>query len=162
MAAVDYYLKIKGIDGEAEDKTHKNEIELESWSFGESNSGSHAGGSGGGAGKVAMQDFHFVMKINKASPKLMVACANGQHIKEAVLTCRKAGKEQQEFLKVKFSDLLVSSYQTGGSANGDVVPLDQIALNFAKIEVEYKPQNPDGSLGGSIPAGYDLKKNAKV
>jgi len=162
MAAVDYYLKIKGIEGEAQDKTHKNEIEVESWSFGESNSGSHAHGAGGGAGKVAMQDFHFVMKINKASPKLFLACATGEHIPEAVLTCRKAGKEQQEFLKYKFSDLLISSYQTGGSAHGDIVPTDQISFNFSKIEVEYKPQNADGSLGGSIPAGYNLKLNAKV
>src|SRR5437899_8501487 len=162
MAAVDYYLKIKGIDGEAEDKTHKNEIELESWSWGESNSGTHAGGSGRGAGKVAMQDFHFVMKINKASPKLFLACATGEHIPEATLTCRKAGKEQQEFLKVKFSDLLISSYQTGGSGHADVVPTDQISFNFSKIEFDYKEQKADGTLGGSTPAGYNLKTNAKV
>jgi type VI secretion system secreted protein Hcp len=162
MAAVDYFLKIKGIEGEANDKTHKNEIELESWSFGESNSGSHSAGAGGGAGKVAMQDFHFVMKVNKASPKLFVACATGEHIPDALLTCRKAGKEQQEYLKYKFYDLLISSYQTGGSGGSDVLPTDQISFNFSKIEVEYKPQNPDGSLGGSIQGGYDLKKNAKV
>ncbi len=162
MAAVDYFLKIKGIEGEANDKTHKNEIELESWSWGESNSGSHAGGSGGGSGKVAMQDFHFVMKVNKASPKLFLACATGEHIPEATLTCRKAGKEQQEFLKFKFSDLLISSYQTGGSSHGDVIPSDQCSFNFSKIEVEYKEQKPDGTLGGAIPAGYNLKLNAKV
>ena len=118
MATVDYFLKIKGIEGEANDAKHPNEIELESWSFGESNSGTHAGGSGGGAGKVQMQDFHFVMKVNKASPKLFLACANGEHIPDAVLTCRKAGKEQQEFLKYKFYDLLISSYNTGGSSAG--------------------------------------------
>jgi type VI secretion system secreted protein Hcp len=162
MAAVDYFLKIKGIDGEAQDKTHKGEIELESWSWGESNSGSHSGGSGGGSGKVAMQDFHFVMKVNKASPKLFLACATGEHIPEAILVCRKAGKDQQEFLKVKFSDLLISSFQTGGSAHGDVVPTDQISFNFSKIEFEYKEQKADGTLGGGIPAGYNLKLNAKV
>jgi type VI secretion system secreted protein Hcp len=162
MAAVDYFLKIKGIEGEAQDKTHKNEIEVESWSFGETNTGTHAGGSGGGAGKVAMQDFHFVMKVNKASPKLFLACATGEHIPDAKLTCRKAGKEQQEFLIYKFTDLLIASYQTGGSGHGDVVPTDQISFNFGKIEVEYKPQNADGALGGSIPAGYNLKTNAKV
>ena len=123
MAAVDYFLKIDGIEGESGDHKNPKQIQLESWSWGETQSGSHSYGGGGGAGKVSMQDFHFVMKVNKASPKLMEHCASGQHIKEALLTCRKAGKEQQEFLKVKFSDLLVSSYQTGGSANGDVIPL---------------------------------------
>ena len=99
MAAVDYFLKIDGIEGEAQDKTHKNEIQLASWSWGETNTGSMGAGGGGGSGKVAMQDFHFVMGVNKATPKLVLACATGEHIKSAILVCRKAGKEQQEFLK---------------------------------------------------------------
>ena len=118
MAAVDYFLKIKGIEGEAQDKTHKNEIEVESWSFGETNAGTHAGGSGGGAGKVAMQDFHFVMKVNKASPKLFLACATGEHIPDAKLTCRKAGKEQHDYLIVKMTDVLVTGVSHTGNAEG--------------------------------------------
>lgn len=159
--AVDYFLKIDGIDGESTDDKHKNEIDVESWSWGETNSGTSAGGGGGGAGKVTMQDFNFAMKVCKATPKLMLTCANGQHIKSAVLTCRKAGGEQQEFLVVKFSDLLVSSYQTGGSS-GDVVPTDQISMNFSKIEFEYKTQKADGTLDAPVKAGYDLKLNKKV
>ena len=162
MAAVDYFLKIDTIPGESKDSKHKDEIDIESFSWGESQSGTFAGLGGGGAGKVAMQDFHFVMRVNKASPKLFLACANGQHIPKAVLTCRKAGKEQQEYMKVTFSDLLVSSYQTGGSAHGDAVPTDQVSLNFAKIEVEYKEQKADGSLAAGVKAGYDLKLNKAV
>lgn len=161
MAAVDYFLKLQGIDGESTDSKHKAEIDIESWSWGATQSGAHGFGGGGGAGKVQMQDFHFTMRVNKASPKLMLACATGEHIKEALLTCRKAGKEQQEYLKIKFSDLLVSSYQTGGSA-GDVIPMDQISLNFSKIELEYKEQKPDGTLGGATKAGYDLKLNKQL
>ena len=155
MAAVDYFLKIDGIQGESQDKTHKNEIEIESFSWGESNSGTASKGGGMGAGRVAMQDFHFVMGINKASPKLMLACARGEHIKNAVLVCRKAGKEQQEYLKVTFSDLLISSFQTGGTS---IMPMDQIAFNYSKIEYEYKEQKADGTLGGAIKAMYDLKQ----
>jgi type VI secretion system secreted protein Hcp len=162
MAAVDYFLKLKGIDGESTDSKHKGEIDVESFSWGETNSGTHAGGGGGGAGKVTMQDFHFVMKVSKASPKLMLACATGEHIGEGTLVCRKAGTEQQEFLTIKMTDLLVSSYQTGGSGHAEVVPTDQVSLNYSKIEWEYKEQKPDGSLGGAIKAGYDLKENKKV
>ena len=97
MAAVDYFLKIDGIDGESADQKHRKEIDIESWSWGEDRSGPTAAGGGGGAGKVPMQDFHFVMKVNKASPKLLLACATGEHIKKAILTCRKAGKDQQEY-----------------------------------------------------------------
>jgi type VI secretion system secreted protein Hcp len=162
MAAVDYFLKLDGIEGESFDSKHKGEIDLESWSWGETQSGTHGGGGGGGAGKVSMQDFHFVMRVNKASPKLLLACATGQHIKEATLLCRKAGKEQQEFLKIKFSDCLISSYQTGGSGGADIIPMDQISLNFSKLEYEYKEQKPDGTLGGPVKAGYNLKENKAV
>ena len=160
--AVDYFLKIDGIDGESKDSKHSGEIDLESFSWGETQTGSHGFGGGGGAGKVQMQDFHFVMKINKASPELMLACAEGRHIKSAELICRKAGKDQQEFLKVKFSDLMISSYQTGGSGNADVLPMDSIAFNFVKIEVEYKPQKEDGTLAGPHNAGWNLKENKKI
>lgn len=162
MAAVDYFLKIDGIEGESADQKHKGEIDVQSWSWGETNAGTHSSGGGGGAGRVSMQDFHFVMKVNKSTPKLMLACATGQHIKKAVLNCRKAGGKQEEYLAITMSDLLVSSYQTGGSASGDVVPTDQISLNFSKIEFDYKEQKPDGSVGGSTKAGYDVKANVKL
>ncbi|HTY61531.1 MAG TPA: Hcp family type VI secretion system effector [Acidobacteriota bacterium] len=162
MAAVDFFLKLDGIEGESSDSKHKGEIDVESWSWGETQHGSFASGGGGGSGKVSMQDFSFIMQVNKASPKLLLACANGEHIKEAVLVCRKAGKEQQEFLKMKFTDCLVSSFQTGGSGGSGIVPTDQISLNFAKIEYEYKAQKADGTLDGAVKAGYDLKQNKAV
>ena len=162
MAVVDFLLKIDGIDGESNDAKHKGEIELSSWSYGEQQAGTHAAGGGGGAGKVSMQDFRFVTTVNKASPKLFLACASGEHIKKAVLVCRKAGKDQQEYLKITLSDLLVSSYQTGGPQGGNVLPTDQVSLNYAKIEIEYKPQKPDGTLDAPIKAGWDLKANKAV
>jgi len=162
MAAVDYFLKIDGVEGESQDHKHKSEIQLESWSWGESQMGTHSGGGGGGAGKVSMQDFHFVKKVDKSTPKLFLACATGEHIKKAVLTCRKAGGKQDAFLVVTMQDLLVSSYQTGGSGHSDIVPTDQISMNFSKIEWEYKEQKPDGSFGGSVKAGYDVKANKKL
>ena len=159
MAAVDYFIKFDGIKGESADAKHRDEIDVESWSWGETNAGSHAGGGGGGAGKVAMQDFHFVMKENRATPALMKACASGQHIKLATLTARKAGKEQQEYLTFKFTDVLVSSYQTGGSEGEGTVPIEQVSFNFAKIEVEYRPQGRDGQLGQPERFGFDVKAN---
>jgi len=162
VAQVDYFLKIDGIDGESPDGKHGNEIQVLSWSFGETQGGSHSAGGGGGAGKVVMQDFNFTMHTNKATAKLFLACANGEHIKSAKLTCRKAGKEQQEYLTWTFSDLLISSYQTGGSGEGGVLPVDQISINFTKVEIGYKPQKADGTLDAENKAGYDLKKNQKV
>ena len=162
MAGPEYFLKIEGVEGESPDAKHKGEIDVDSWSWGESQSGSSGSGGGGGAGKVAMQDFHFVTKVSKASPKLFLACASGQHLSKALLTCRKAGKDQQEFLQVTLTDVQVSSFTTGGTREGGLLPTDQFSLNFAKIEYQFREQKPDGSLGASIKAGWDLKTNKSV
>jgi type VI secretion system secreted protein Hcp len=160
LAQVDYFLKIEGIPGESQDAKHKDQIELESFSWGETQSGTV--GPGGGAGKVRMQDLHVVKRLDRASPKLFLACASGQHIKGATLAARKAGKGQQEFLIYKFTDVLVSSYQTGGSAHGDVLPMDQVSFNFGRIEVEYRRENPDGTFAPPVKAGWDVKQNKPV
>ena len=161
--SVDYFLKIEGVEGESQDSKHKGEIDLLSWSWGATNSGTFSTGGGGGGGKVSMQDFQFTMRVNKATPKLIQACATGQHIKWAILTCRKGGtKTPQEYLKITFTDLLVSSYQTGGAGQDDVIPEEQISLNFAKIEFDYKEQKRDGTMAGSTKAGYDVKANKKL
>jgi type VI secretion system secreted protein Hcp len=162
MAQVDYFLKVDGIDGESTDEKHKNEIDVSSFNFGASQSGAGAFAGGHGTGKVSMQDFHFVTKVNKASPKLMLSCALGDHIKKAVLTVRKAGGGQQEYYKVTMSDVIISSYQNGGSAGGDSVPTDQVSLNYSKMEIEYKPQGADGKLQSPINVGYDQKLAKKV
>ena len=171
MAIVDYFLKLDGINGEAQDKSHKNEIQLESWSWSATNRGSSATGSGAGQGKVQFEDFSIRKTVDSASPKLMLACAQGQHIKSAVLTCRKAGKEQQEYLKLSFSDVLVSSFQNATSysfsGSGDqspvpseaASPVETFSLNFSKIEYGYKEQKADGTLGGAIQAHWSVKDN---
>jgi type VI secretion system secreted protein Hcp len=158
MAVVDYFLKIDGIDGESQDAIHKGEIEVESFSFGLSNTGrAGAAGSGGGAGKVAFQDFHFTAVVSKASPNLMLACAAGQHIKSATLTGRLAGKAELEFMTLKLSDVLVSGFQDGGSIDG--APLDQVTLNFAKVEFGQRAGNPDGTLAAPLVQGWDIAVN---
>jgi len=155
MAQVDYFLKFDGIKGESADSKHKDEIDIESWSWGETNAGAVSHGGGGGAGKVSVQDFHFTMRLNRASVSVMKACATGEHIKDATLSARRAGKGQQEFLVIKFNEVLISSYQSGGSEGTDV-PFDQVSFNFAKIDVEYKQQKPDGSLEAGIHFKYDI------
>jgi len=162
VAQVDYFLKIDGADGESPDSKHKNEIEVVSFSWGVHQLGSSSHGGGAGSGKSQAGDFSFVKRYDKASPKLMLKCADGEHIPKVVLTCRKAGKDQQEYLKITFNDVLVSSYQIGGSGGAEVIPHDSITLNFSKIEAEYKEQKSDGTLGGSTKAGYDFKGNKSI
>jgi type VI secretion system secreted protein Hcp len=160
--AVDMFLKIDGIKGESTADKHKDEIDIMSFSWGVSQSGSFAAGSGAGAGKVQFQDISFTTRVSKASPLLFLGCATGEHIKEATLTARKAGEKQQDFLVIKLNDILVSSYQTSGSSGSDALPTDSFSLNFAKIEYSYIPQKPDGSSDVAQRAGWDLKLNKKI
>ena len=157
--AVDMFLKIDGIKGESTDSKHKDEIEIFSYSWGLTQSGGLASGGGGGAGKVQFQDFHFTKTVDKTSPSLFLKCATGQHIKEATLSARKAGEGQQDFLIIKLNDVLVSSYQTGGSS-GDL-PSDQVSINYAKIEYIHRSQDETGKVE-ETKAGWDLKANKAV
>jgi len=162
MALVDYYLKIDGVDGESDKKGVEKQIEVLSWSWGEAHTGTRSHGSGGGSGRVSMQDFHFTMTVNKATPKLMLKCATGEHIHKAVLTCRKGHQAQAPYFTITFHDIVLSGYQIGGSQGADHLPTDQVSFNYAKIEWEYKVQAKDGSLGDPQKAGYDLTKLDKV
>ena len=154
----DYLLEIDGIKGESQDSKHKETIEISSFSWGVSNSGSFAAGGGGGSGKASFQDLHFTSHVNKSSPLIAKACATGQHIKKATLFVRKAGGDQQDYYVIKLEDLLVSSYQSGGSEGSNALPVDQFALNFAKIEFDYSPQKPDGSVDAPVIFKYNLKE----
>ncbi len=159
MAVVDYFLKIEGIQGESASVKHKGEIEVLSWSWGESQAGGHTGSGGAGSGKVQVGPFHFVAHSSIASPKLFLACASGQHFQKAVLSAvRQVKGKAQDYLIWTLSEVLVTSFQTGGE-NQDALPTDAFDLDFGKIEVEYKPIKADGSLGAPEKAGWDVKTN---
>jgi type VI secretion system secreted protein Hcp len=151
--AADIFAKLGDIKGESIDSKHKDEIEVLSWSWGVSNPVSLAG-SGAGAGKAHFHDLSFTHKIDKASPALMQACATGVHLKDATITHRKAGKGQQEFLVIKMNDVIITALS---DADSDDASTETVSLAFAKINVEYKPQKPDGSLDAGIQFKYDLK-----
>ena len=93
---------------------------------------------------------------------MQLACASGQHIKEATLVVRKAGGDQQEYLKIKINDILISSYQVGLSVTGDIHPSEQVSFNFSKIQNDYRPQKADGTLDAAVTFSWDVKANAKA
>jgi len=158
----DYFLRVDGVPGESTDAKHKGDIEVLSWSWGEVNEAPPRGPGGGlGAGKVDMSDLTVVASFSKASPQLLLACASGKHFKSAVLTARKAGKAQADYLTFSLTDVLVSSYRVGGGAE-DGVPTDSVGLSFGKIQVEYKEQKADGSFGETVKAGWDRKANKQL
>jgi type VI secretion system secreted protein Hcp len=154
--AADIFAKLGDIKGESQDAKHKDEIEVLSFSWGLANTSSAGSGSGSGAGKPAFNELSIVHKIDKASPSLMSACATGKHLPEAIITQRKAGKEQHEYLIIKMSDVLVSRVLSGG---GDDAGSETVSFNFAKVQFEYRPQKADGTLDAAVHFKYDLRAN---
>jgi len=156
--AVDILLKIEGVDGESVIDGHEAEIDVLAWSWGMTQSGSMHVGGGGGSGKVNIQDVSLTKYVDKASTNLMRACCNGEHLKEATLTVRKAGKDAVDYVKIKMSPVLVTSLSTGGSGGEDKLT-ENLTLNFAKMEVGYTPQKEDGTAEAEISLIWNIEKN---
>jgi type VI secretion system secreted protein Hcp len=156
--AVDMFIKLEGVKGEAKDSKHKDEIDVLAWSWGISQSGTFHAGGGGGAGKANFQDISFTKYVDSASANLMLFCANGHHVKEADLVVRKAGDKPLEYIKIHLEPVLVTSISTGGSGGEDRLT-ENVTLNFGKVKVEYIGQKPDGSGEPAKTFLWDIVKN---
>jgi type VI secretion system secreted protein Hcp len=160
MAQQDFLLWIDGVNGESkqvgQDLPEKC-IDIESWSFGGTNSGSVDTGGGGGAGKVSMQDFHFVCKSGKSAAEILYHMSAKTHIPKAKLFCRKGGGDGNTYIyeQYEFDNINISSYQVGGSGGSDLLPHCQISFNYQKNTMEYKEQQTDGTVQTAAKAWYD-------
>ena len=158
--AVDMFLKLDGIKGESQDHKHKDEIHIESFSWGLNQTGAHGVGGGGGAGKVSVHDISITKFVEKSTSALMLHCASGKHIPGGLITVRKAGDKPLEYLKIKLTDILVSGVQFAGHG-GDLLT-ENLTINFAKFHVEYQEQKADGSGTPAGEMGWDVKGNVKM
>jgi type VI secretion system secreted protein Hcp len=162
----DIYLKINGCDGDVSDDKYQKHVSVQSLSTGMSNPSSVSvgvqTGSAGGGGKVIMQDIHFTKFTDRSSPTLWQKCALGDHFKDMEFKyVISRGDSSDVFKTIKLTDVLVTSYQHAGSGGSDL-PMESLSLNFAKIEISYKPRKADGGFEDALKAGYDLKTAKKV
>ena len=153
--AVDVFFNIEGVKGESKDEKHPDEIQILSYSWGITQTGTMAYGGGGGGGKGNVSDFSFMKRVDSATSRLVNSAQTGEHFKKALLTVRKAGGKQEEYMKMTFWDLLVTSIQFSASSEE---PMESVSINFAKYKTEYAPQKEDGSLLPYIESEYDLKQ----
>ncbi len=159
--SVDMFLKLDGIDGEAVDDAHTDEIDVLAWSWGMSQSGTTHIAKGGGAGKVAVQDLSVTKYVDRSSATIMSKIATGEHISEAIITVRKAGKQPLEYIIITMEDVLISSYSTGGSGGEDKLT-ENVTLNFATVKAVYVPQKADGTGDPEVEFGHDIAKNIPI
>ena len=160
-----FFVKIDGIQGESPADGHKDEIDVFSFNLGVTQAGGNEVGAGAGAGKSQFQPVMIYKNVDVASPALFLACATGQRIKKVELKAarRNGDSGPQEYLTITLTDVIVAGFNDQ-SANGDgsQTILESISLKYAKIEISYRKQNPDGTLGDPVKAGFDLKANKKI
>jgi type VI secretion system secreted protein Hcp len=161
--AIDMFLKISTVPGESQDDKHKDWIEVLSFSFGASqkSAGERSTGGAASAERVSMQDFSVVKSLDKASPKLFIACCKGEHISEVKLELCRATGDKSKYMEYKMTDVLVSSVRKGGSAQGgEGLPLEEVAFNFGKIDWTYTAtDHKTGKPSGDVKAHWDLVSN---
>lgn len=156
--AVDMFLKLDSIKGEAQDAMHKDEIDVLGWSWGASQSGTTHMGAGGGGGKVNIQDMSLTKYVDSASHALLKKVFDGSHIKEATLVVRKAGGSPLEYIVILMEDVMVTSVSVGGSGGEDRLT-ENVSLNFSKVTYNYRPQKEDGTGGADKIEGWDIAEN---
>ncbi len=161
--AFDAFLKIDGIPGESTDDKHKDWIEILSfhWGVSQPSSGGRSTGGAASAERCNHSDFSIVHTLDKASPKLFLACCKGDHIKEVkVELCRAAG-DKSKYMEYKMTDVLISSVRPGGAAQGgEALPLEEASFNYGKIEETYTlTDHKTGKPSGDVKANWDQVTN---
>ncbi len=144
------FLKFDTIAGDSTDTKHRAEIVVDSFAWNQNRAMT--------AGRPTMNGFTVTMPYNAASPKMFLYGASGTKLPRVVLSVRQHGAGQ-DFLKWTLTQAQIVSYQTVGNTHGDGVE-DQITLTFAKIEADYHPSLPDGTLGEAVHTGWDQRANA--
>ena len=154
--AVDYFLKLDGIQGESQDDKHKNEIQVLSWSWGASNVSSVSGTGGSGAGKVDMSDVSMMLNFDKSTPKFFKSVCAGSHISTGTLSAIKAGTDGKPYLKVDFKEIFITGLQM--SAAGEV-PAVSLSFSYDEIKIDYSAQDEKGNVASTGPVSFNTKAN---
>jgi len=180
---IDTYLNLDGIPGEALDDKHQGWIEVLSYGH-EMNqpvSGTKSSAGGAPTGRSEHKDIIITKYVDKASTKLYAAVSSGKPVAKAKLEFCRAGGSQVKFLEINLEEVVISHVSAASNAGGTTgspgttgtpgstgttgstgtsgqdLPVEEVHLNYAKIEWIYTQQKrKDGSGGGNVTAKHDL------
>jgi type VI secretion system secreted protein Hcp len=158
--AVDIFMQIDTVKGESTDSKFKDSIEVMSWSWGLTQSGTTHAGQGSGAGKVNVHDLSFTKYVDTSSPVLLQHCCKGKHFSKATLTMRKAGSTPLVYLVIELKNVLISSVSLATAASDDR-QTEVVTLNFGQFSYSYTPQKADGSGGAAIQTTWNIASNSE-
>jgi type VI secretion system secreted protein Hcp len=162
--ALDAFVKVDGIEGESTDDKHQGWIEIQSFGAGHAQRISKTASSAGGATaeRADFHDFVFEKLLDKATPKLALACPAGTHIDSIRVDLCRAGTEKVKYMEFIMTNCIISSYEVTGDSE-DSFPLETIGINYGKMQWVYTQQKrAGGGPAGNIATGWNLERNSRV
>jgi type VI secretion system secreted protein Hcp len=149
----DCFLKLKGINGEAADPEHVDEIQVTAWDW----AVAAADGLPGDRSRGDTRRLLVTHRVDAATPALLVSCVRGTVIPSAVLTLRKAtGGPPLPYFTAKMDRVRVATVTTALRPNGDTEEV--VALAFERVEVTYIPQIGTGGGSGAMTQQWDVRE----
>jgi type VI secretion system secreted protein Hcp len=152
------YMKYGSIDGNVTKKGQEKKIQVESfqWGVGRGVTMEVGRGSDRSASKPSFSDVVVTKALDCASTLLFNHVVSGQEGTKVTFDFMGSGqKEDEVFMVVTLEDVLISSYSC--SSGGEGVPTESWALNYGKVEWQYKGADAKGAKGGQVVAAYDLR-----
>lgn len=158
------FMKVDGVTGESADSQHKNWTDIRSFSWGATQPGAMASGSGGNAGRASFNDLVVVAYMDKGTAAIVKNCVTGKHITSVEVSACKTGGSQIEFMRITLQEVLVTSAQVTGVDPSD--PADRLLMNYgfqaAKVKKQYWQQNDTGGKGAEVTVGWNIKENTEM
>ncbi len=119
-------------------------------------------GGGGGSGRAEFGPLVITKTVDRATPKLFVACATGVHIAQVQVDWIRKGHRpgsDEVFFTALLQDVTIIAVRSGLPNQNDPNsephgPVEQISFNFGKIQWTYFL--PDGT---TIRGGFDVNAN---
>ena len=159
MADIYAFLKLDGIEGEAQDSEHQKQIEVQSLTWGGSNNSSFQHGTGSGIGKGHINDITISKYVDHSSLQLFKNCTTGKVMSTGKLTLLKLQAETKiKYFVVDLTNVVVTGYQISGHGGGEL-PMESVTLHFQKFKSEYKPQGDSGPAEGYVEFAWDIQKS---
>lgn len=130
-ALADMYIKFDGVDGESADKDHDKWIDVLSIDW-----GAHKPTPGEGAtrrrGDVILEDLIMTKEYDAASPKIMLACAKGEHFSKVEFEAPERSGARATYMKYELENVMITNYSL--DASGDR-PMETITMTYQKVDV---------------------------
>jgi type VI secretion system secreted protein Hcp len=157
------FMKVDGADGDAQDKGHKDWIDILPFDIGASNQGSFGVGSGCNVGGADHHDLHISAILDKAMPVIFYKCASGDTVPTVTFhACKMANKVQVPFQTITLTNVLFTSINTGSGSSGEGLQLVDYGITYEQMKIEYTPISADGAKGATVSAGWNAATNKKL